>query len=93
MTQIWTIVIVALSSGGISLSAKQLPRENAIGGRNYFSTYGECEVELKKLFGKLDYSGDIAQLRYLPDKLITLNVERNSKTESYFCIPLLSLDF
>ena len=93
MTEIWTIVIIALSSSGISLGAKQLPRENAIDGQSYFSSYDECEVELKKLFGKLDYSGHLAQLHYLPDKLIILNVERNSKTENYFCIPLLSLGF
>ena len=93
MTEIWTIVIIALSSSGISLGANQLTRHNAVGGQNYFSNYDECAVELKKLFGKFDYSGHFAQLHYLPDKLITLNVERNSMTENYFCIPLLSFHF
>ena len=93
MTEIWTIVIIALSTSGINLGAKQLTRENAVAGQNYFSDYDECAVELKKLFGKLDYGGHFAQLHYLPDKLITLNVERNSTTEHYFCIPLLSFDF
>ena len=86
MIEIWTIVIFVLSSSGISLGAKQLSGENAIGGQNYFSNYDECAVELKKLFGKLDYSGHVAQLHYLPDKLITLHVERNSMTENYFCM-------
>ena len=93
MTEIWTIVIIALSSSGISLGAKQLTRENVIGGQKYFSTYDECAIELKKLFGKFDYSGHFAQLHYLPDKLITLNLEQNSATEHYFCIPLLSFGF
>ena len=93
MTEIWTIVIIALSSSGISLGANQLTRQNAVGGQNYFSNYDECAVELKKLFGKFDYSGHFAQLHYLPDKLITLNLERNFATEHYFCIPLLSFGF
>ena len=93
MTEIWTIVIIALSSSGISLGANQLTRQNAVGGQNYFSNYDECAVELKKLFGKFDYSGHFAQLHYLPDKLITLNLEQNSATEHYFCIPLLSFGF
>ena len=93
MTALWTIVIIALSSSGISLGANQLTRQNAVGGQNYFSNYDECAVELKKLFGKFDYSGHFAQLHYLPDKLITLNLEQNSATEHYFCIPLLSFGF
>ena len=93
MTEIWTIVIIALSSSGISLGANQLTRQNAVGGQNYFSNYDECAAELKKLFGKFDYSGYFAQLHYLPDKLITLNLERNSTTEHYFCISLLPSDF
>ena len=93
MTELWTIVIIALSSSGISLGANQLTRQNAVGGQNYFSNYDECAVELKKLFGKFDYSGHFAQLHYLPDKLITLNLEQNSATEHYFCIPLLSFGF
>ena len=93
MIEIWTIVIFVLSSSDISLGARQLSGENAIGGQNYFSNYDECAAELKKLFGKFDYSGHLAQLHYLPDKLITLNLERNSATEHYFCIPLLSFGF
>ena len=93
MTEIWTIVIIALSTSGIGLGAQQLSRENTVGGHNYFSNYDECAVELKKLFGKLDHGGHFAQLYYLPDKLITLNVERNSMTENYFCIPLVSFNF
>ena len=93
MTEIWTIVIIAISSSGISLGAKQLTRENAVGGQNYFSNNDECAVELKKLFGKFDYSGHFAQLHYLPDKQLTLNLVRNSTTEHYFCILLLPFDF
>ena len=93
MTEIWTIVIIVLSTSGIGLGAHQLSRENTVGGHNYFSNYDQCAVELKKLFGKLDYGGHFAQLHYLPDKLLTLNVERNSTTEHYFCISLPSSDF
>ena len=93
MTEIWTIVIIALSSSGISLGAKHLNRENTVGGQNYFSDYDECAVELKKLFGKFDYSGYFAQLHYLPNKQIALKLERNSTNEHYFCISLLPFDF
>ena len=93
MTEIWTIVIIAFSTSGINDGAKQLSRENAVGGQNYFLNYHECEVELKKLFGKYDYGGHVVQLRYTPDRLMALTVERNSKTENYFCVLIQSLDF
>ena len=90
MTEIWTIFIIALSSSGIGLDAKQLTKQSTVGGQNYFSKYDDCEGELKKLFGKLDYTGYNAQLFHLPDKQITLRVKRSSKTDNYFCIRLLS---
>ncbi len=90
MTEIWTIFIFALSSSGLGLDAKQLTDESSVGGPNYFTKYDDCEGELKKLFGKLDYTGYNAQLFHLPDKQITLRVKRSSKTDNYFCIRLLS---
>ena len=68
MTEIWSIFIFALSSSGIGLEAKQLTDESTVGGQNYFTEYDDCEGELKKLFGKLDYMGYSTQLFYLPDK-------------------------
>ena len=53
MTEIWTIVIIALSSSGISLGANQLTRHNAVGGQNYFSNYDECALELKNFSANL----------------------------------------
>ena len=53
MTEIWTIFIIALSSSGIGLEAKQLTKQSTVGGQNYFSKYDDCEGELKKLLGNL----------------------------------------
>lgn len=92
MTEIWSIFIFALSSSGIGLEAKQLTGESTVGGQNYFTKYDDCEGELKKLFGKLDYMGYSAQLFHLADKHITLRVERSATTDNYFCIRLLSPD-
>ena len=88
MTEIWTIMIIAISTSGSLLGLEQFRDESGLAANVYFPTSLGCEIKLKKLFGQFDYNGQISQLYYLPNQQLSLNLDVQNQKKIYSCAKL-----
>ena len=88
MTEIWTIMIIAISSSGSFLGMEQFRDKSGLAANVYFSTSLGCEIKLKKLFGQFDYNGQISQLYYLPNQQLSLNLDVQNQKKIFSCAKL-----
>ena len=92
MTEIWTIMVVAISTSGSFLGMEQFRGEGDLAEGVYFSKSLHCESKLKRLFGQFDYNGQISQLYYLPNQQLSLNSNFLNQKKIYSCVKLSRSD-